>query len=134
VHLVSYRYAKEAVKMKSMLLIAFGLVSLFSAGIAATQESPEAPVDLLDLFNQLLAFLNTVANWIGYGILSLIQRLLPSVTLSPGLASAVGQLTTLTVLFLIARSSRRFAWIIIIVAWALLAMRFVIELVQSLLK
>jgi hypothetical protein len=76
-----------------------------------------------DVLTQILGFLSTIARYIGLGIVSLVQRVLPSVTNLGVLAEPIGYLALLTLFVILTAAARKVALIIVLVGWALILIR-----------
>ena len=76
-----------------------------------------------DLLTQILGFLSTIARYIGLGVISLVQRIIPSVTTLSALAEPIGYLALLTVFVILTGVARKVALIIVLVGWVLILIR-----------
>jgi len=88
---------------------------------------PAAPEGLGD---QLLTFLHTLANWVGYFFVEyVLKNLLPvdnPATLDV-LVGPIGYMLLLTVFLIIAEVAKKVAWIVVVVGWILIVVRIVVE-------
>ena len=79
-----------------------------------------------DLLTQLMAFLYSIARYIGLGIIQLVKYILPSVTNLDTLAEPVGFLALLTIFVILTAAARKIALIILIAGWALILVRIIL--------
>lgn len=76
-----------------------------------------------DLLTQLMAFLSTIARYIGLGIVQLVEYILPSVKGLDVLAEPIGYLAILTGFVILTSAARKVALIILVVGWGLILVR-----------
>lgn len=102
--------------------------------IALARQGPE-PVEggsrLQEVFDQLLTFLYAAANWFGQLVVGLIQLILgdaiPEQTFD-GLVDPIGFLILLTIFLALAEVAKKIAWLVVIVGWALILVRVLVEI------
>jgi len=88
---------------------------------------PTPPEGWLD---QFLAFMYTLAHWVGEFIVAQVNHIMPLQT--PGqLVDPIGYLTLLTVLLLISQIARKLVWGVVVVGWVLIAIRIVLEILET---
>ena len=87
---------------------------------------PAPPAGWLD---QFLAFIYTLAHWVGILIVRLVESIVPLPT-SEQLIDPVGYLALLTVLLIAASIAKKVVWGIVVVGWVLIVIRIVIEILQ----
>ena len=88
---------------------------------------PAPPAGWLD---QLLAFIYTLAHWIGEIIVSQVQNIVPLDTPAQ-LVDPIGYLTLLTILLLVAQIAKKVVWGIVVVGWILIAIRILLEILEK---
>ena len=81
-----------------------------------------------EILSAVLTFLYTLAHYVGYGVLYLLGRVLPPAKLPTELVDPIGYLVLLTIFLAIVQVAKKLAWIIVIVAWALIAVRILLGL------
>jgi hypothetical protein len=79
-----------------------------------------------DLLTQLLAFLSSIAHYVGLGVIKAIQSILPSVKDLDKLADPIGYLVILTIFVVLASVARKVALVILLVGWGLILVRIVL--------
>jgi hypothetical protein len=88
---------------------------------------PTPPDGLLD---QFLAFVYTLAHWVGGVIVERVDSIVPLQT--PGqLVDPIGYLTLLTVLLLVSQVAKKLVWGIVVVGWVLIGIRIVLEILEK---
>jgi len=88
---------------------------------------PAPPEGWLD---QLLAFIYTLAHWVGDVIVGQLNNLVPLRT--PGqLVDPIGYLTLLTVLLLVAQIAKKLVWGVVVVGWVLIGIRIILEILDK---
>ncbi len=85
---------------------------------------PEGWVD------QLLAFIYTLAHWLGGLIVSLVESIVLLQTPSQ-LVDPIGYLTLLTVLLLVSQIAKKVVWGIVVVGWVLIGIRILLEILEK---
>ena len=83
-------------------------------------------LDKPDLLTQILGFLSTIAQYVGLGIVKLVQYILPSVKNLKTLAEPIGYLALLTIFVVLTSAARKVALIILIAGWALILIRILL--------
>ncbi len=105
-------------------LVAVVLIWVLGVG-AAAGEGPR------NLGDQLLTFIQSAAELLGEGIVRLLNLILPrDRAVGPDLVQPLGYLGLITVvllLFGILEAARKVIWIVVIVGWALLLVRIVLD-------
>jgi len=94
------------------------------------QEAPPQESALKEFFDQALTFLYSIAHWAG----ELISRLVEAVVgykLPADLIDPLGFLILLTLFLVVAEVAKRIAWLVVVVGWALIVVRIVIEVLGS---
>jgi hypothetical protein len=90
-------------------------------------QPPAPPEGWLD---QFLAFMYTLAHWVGDLIVGQVNNIVPLQT--PGqLVDPIGYLTLLTVLLLISQIAKKLVWGVVVVGWVLIAIRIVLEILKT---
>jgi ABC-type multidrug transport system fused ATPase/permease subunit len=79
-----------------------------------------------DLLTELMAFIYSIAHYIGFGIVRIINRILPMLKELDELADPIGFLTILTLFVILVSVTRKVAWIIVIAGWILIILRIVL--------
>jgi hypothetical protein len=79
-----------------------------------------------DLLTQILAFLSSIARYIGLGIVRVIRLILPSVSTLDALAEPIGVLALLTIFVILSSAARKVALIILLAGWALILIRILL--------
>jgi len=83
-------------------------------------------IDKPDLLTQILGFLSTIAQYVGLGIVKLVQYILPSVKNLKSLEEPIGYLALLTIFVVLTSAARKVALIILIAGWALILIRILL--------
>lgn len=89
------------------------------------ETSPEGS-QLREFLDQLLTFLYTIANWAGKLVAQLVQ-LIVGYALPDDLIDPLGFLILLTLFLAVAEVAKRLAWLVVIVGWALIVVRILVE-------
>jgi len=98
---------------------------------AAPPAPPAAPPPAPDgLFDQLLAFIYTLAHWLGWLIVQGLNQILP-LPASETLTDPIGFLALLTLFLVVAEIAKKIAWIIVVVGWVLIVIRIALEVMQQ---
>jgi hypothetical protein len=79
-----------------------------------------------DLLTQIMAFLSTIAGYIGLGIVKVVEKILPSAGDLSVLKEPIGYLAILTLFVILTSAARKIAVIILIAGWALILIRLVL--------
>jgi hypothetical protein len=79
-----------------------------------------------DLLTQLLAFLSSIAHYVGLGVVKAIEYVLPSVKDLSAMADPIGYLAILTGFVILTSVARKVALIVLIVGWALIVIRILL--------
>jgi hypothetical protein len=79
-----------------------------------------------DLLTQIMAFLSTIAGYLGTWIILLVQKILPSATNLPDLKEPIGYMAILTIFTILASITRKVALIILAVGWVLILLRIIL--------
>lgn len=106
-----------------MLSWAFGLLQ-------AVQTEGES--QLRGFLEQALTFLYTVAHWLGRLVIDLVRMILGDAMPTGILEDVVdplGFLILITLFLAVAEVTKRIAWLVVVVGWALIAARIAIELI-----
>jgi hypothetical protein len=85
---------------------------------------PEGSLD------QLLAFIYTLAHWVGGMMVHLVETIVPLHT-PEQLIDPIGYLTLLTVLLLVSEIAKKLVWGIVVVGWILIGIRIVLEILEK---
>jgi hypothetical protein len=116
--------------IKRLLIAILGWFLLTSAGSLATQELPQPPEGVKDWLSRALAFLYTIAHWIGQGIIAALKYIIPKqYTIPDSLIDPIGVLAMLTIFAAATEITKRLAWIIIIIGWVLIVVRIILVFV-----
>lgn len=84
------------------------------------------PVTKPDVLTQILAFLSTIARFIGTAIVQLVHYILPSVKDLGQLSEPIGYLALLTIFVVLTSAAQKVALIILAVGWALIVIRILL--------
>ncbi len=95
-------------------------------------ESPPMPDVAVPLppegyLDQLLAFMYTIAHWIGTLIVNLIAEFLTLET-PASLVDPIGFLALLTVFLVITEIAKKLTWIVVVIGWVLIIARILLEI------
>lgn len=91
-------------------------------------SSPPAPPE--GWLDQFLAFIYTLAHWVGGFIVELVENIVPLQT--PGqLVDPIGYLTLLTILLLVSEIAKKVVWGVVVVGWVLIGIRIVLEILEK---
>jgi hypothetical protein len=82
-----------------------------------------------DILSALLTFLYSIAHYVGMLAVYLLGQILPVAKIPPDLVDPLGYLVLLTAFLILVSIAKKIAWIIVIVAWALIVLRIVLGLV-----
>lgn len=88
---------------------------------------PAPPEGWLD---QFLAFIYTLAHWVGGLIVAMVENIVPLQT-PEQLVDPIGYLTLLTVLLLISQIAKKLVWGVVVVGWVLIGIRIVLEILEK---
>jgi hypothetical protein len=88
---------------------------------------PAPPEGWLD---QLLAFIYTLAHWLGDLIVGQVSTIVPLRT-PEQLIDPIGYLILLTVLLLVAQIAKKLVWGVVVVGWVLIAIRILLEILEQ---
>jgi hypothetical protein len=76
-----------------------------------------------DIVNAVLAFLYSLAHYVGMLVVYLLGRVLPTARVPVDLIDPIGYLAILTVFLVLVQVAKKVAWIIVIAGWVLIAVR-----------
>lgn len=76
-----------------------------------------------DIINAILTFLYSLAHYVGMFVVYLLGSVLPTAMVPDDLADPIGYLAILTAFLHLVQVAKKVAWIIIVVGWALIAVR-----------
>ena len=79
-----------------------------------------------DVLTQILAFLYSIARYLGIGVIRVIKYILPSIQNLDALAEPVGFMALLSVFVILTSTVRKVALIILIAGWALIFVRLLL--------
>ena len=88
---------------------------------------PPAAESWLD---QLLAFIYTIAHWVGGLIVSLVENIIPLQTPAT-LVDPIGYLVLLTVFLIVAEVAKKVVWGVVVVGWILIGVRVALEVLDK---
>lgn len=88
---------------------------------------PTPPEGWLD---QFLAFIYTLAHWVGGVIVGLVEDIVPLQTPAQ-LVDPIGYLTLLTVLLLVSEIAKKLVWGVVVVGWVLIGIRIGLEILEK---
>ncbi len=88
---------------------------------------PVPPEGWLD---QFLAFIYTLAHWVGGLIVELVENIVPLQT-PEQLVDPIGYLTLLTILLLVSQIAKKVVWGVVVVGWILIGIRIVLEILEK---
>lgn len=88
---------------------------------------PPPPAGWLD---QFLAFIYTLAHWIGQGIVALVEHIVPLQTPAQ-LVDPIGYLALLTLLLLVSEVAKKLVWGVVVVGWVLIGIRIALEILEK---
>ena len=88
---------------------------------------PTAPEGWLE---QFLAFIYTIAHWVGGLIVGLVENIIPLQT-PANLVDPIGYLALLTVFLVVAEVAKKVVWGIVVVGWLLIGVRVALEVLQK---
>ncbi len=89
-------------------------------------QAQEIKKPVQDLLTQILAFIYSIAHYIGLAVVKLIQFILPMLKELEILADPIGYLAILTIFLVLVSIARKIAWIIVIVGWILIIIRIIL--------
>ena len=81
-----------------------------------------------DLLSSLLTFLYSIAHYVGVLFVYLLGKVLPVAKVPTDLVDPLGYLVLLTAFLILVQVAKKIAWIVVIVAWALILVRLVLGL------
>jgi hypothetical protein len=82
-----------------------------------------------DILSAVLTFLYSIAHYIGMLAVYLLGQILPVAKIPPDLVDPLGYLVLLTAFLILVQIAKKIAWIIVIVAWALIVLRIILGLI-----
>lgn len=91
-----------------------------------SNQSQKALQPAQDLLTQLLAFIYSIAHYIGLGVIKLLKYMMPMLKELEVLADPIGFLVILTIFIIVVSIARKVAWVIVIVGWILILIRIVL--------
>jgi len=94
---------------------------------ASPANLPPPPEGWLD---QFLAFIYTIAHWIGGLIVGLVENIIPLQT-PASLIDPIGYLALLTVFLIVAEVAKKVVWGVVVVGWILIGVRVALEVFQK---
>lgn len=86
-------------------------------------------MDYKEVLNSILTFISTAAHWLGQGIVSMVNAILPD-AISNDLIDPIGYLalvTLLVVLVGIFEAVRKIIWWVLALGWILIIIRIVLD-------
>ena len=96
--------------------------------------SPAPPANLPPVaegwLDQFLAFIYTIAHWVGGLIVGLVENIIPLQT-PANLVDPIGYLALLTVFLVVAEVAKKVVWGIVVVGWLLIGVRVALEVLQK---
>lgn len=98
------------------------------------QENLPEESQVRDFLDQVLTFLYTLAHWSGQLVARLVEVILGDklpANFFDGLIDPIGFLILLTLFLAVAEIAKRIAWLVVIIGWALILIRIVMELLGS---
>jgi len=101
------------------------LAVLAQGAESAKNISPQEIVD------QILTFIYSLGHLIGQGLVKLVVAILPSLQFPEDLVDPIGLLAILTIFLALASGTKKLAWIVVIVGWALTLVRLILVIVQN---
>jgi hypothetical protein len=94
---------------------------------ASPANLPPPPEGWLE---QLLAFIYTIAHWVGGLIVGLVENII-SLPTPANLVDPIGYLALLTVLLIVSEVAKKVVWGIVVVGWLLIGVRVALEVFQK---
>lgn len=88
---------------------------------------PAPPEGWLD---QFLAFIYTLAQWVGGVIVELVENIVPLET-PQQLVDPIGYLTLLTILLLVSQIAKKVVWGVVVVGWVFIGIRIILEILEK---
>jgi hypothetical protein len=79
-----------------------------------------------DLLTQLMGFMYSAAHYLGVGIVTVVQRILPSAKSLEVLVDPIGFLGILTIFVVLVSVARKVAIVVLVAGWALILVRIVL--------
>jgi hypothetical protein len=79
-----------------------------------------------DVLTQLMAFIYSIAHYLGVAVVALIQKILPMAKALGALVDPIGYLAILSIFVVITTTVKKVAVIILVVGWVLIAIRVVL--------
>lgn len=112
-------------------LLAFFLILLFFFSLNPFAQDNNRDLEGgKDILGRILAFIDTIAHYLGKGIISLIETI-ADVILPESLVIPVGYLAVMTIalaLFGLMEAARKIIWLIVLLGWGLIILRVVMEI------
>jgi len=81
-----------------------------------------------DILSALLAFLYSIAHYVGMLVVYLLGSVLPAAKVPTDLVDPLGYLALLTAFLILVQVAKKIAWIIVLAGWALILVRIVLGL------
>lgn len=91
-------------------------------------EITESWISLVDIpwkeiLSAVLTFLYSLAHYVGMLVVHLLAQVLPTARVPSDLVDPIGYLALLTAFLVLVQVAKKVAWILVIVAWALILVR-----------
>ncbi|MBM4162464.1 MAG: hypothetical protein FJ217_15355 [Ignavibacteria bacterium] len=79
-----------------------------------------------EILAQVLAFVYSLAHYVGLLAVYLLGLILPNVKVAGDLVDPIGYLAVLTAFLILIQVAKKVAWIVVIVGWALILVRILL--------
>ncbi len=93
-------------------------------------DVPQPPAVSEDMLQQFLSFFYTLAHWVGNFVVNLLDNAL-DLKAPANLIDPIGFLVLLTGFLIIAEVAKKVAWLILVVGWALILVKIVLDANQA---
>ena len=81
-----------------------------------------------EILTGILTFLYSLAHYAGMLVVYLLTQVLPAAKVPGDLVDPIGYLAILTVFLILVQVAKKIAWIVVVLAWILIAVRILLAL------
>ncbi|MCX6132387.1 MAG: hypothetical protein NTU47_01125 [Ignavibacteriales bacterium] len=81
-----------------------------------------------EILSGILTYLYSIAHYVGMFVVYLLGRVLPAARVPADLIDPIGYLALLTAFLILVQVAKKIAWILVVVAWALILVRIAMGL------
>jgi hypothetical protein len=81
-----------------------------------------------EILSGILTFLYSLAHYVGMLVVYLLTQVLPAAKVPGDLVDPIGYLAILTAFLILVQVAKKIAWIVVVLAWVLIAVRILLGL------